>query len=106
MVFYATRKRTKYTLAYIGTFFCSRVAPSKISHPPYPRIIERVKREVTHMEPEDPNSPKKPSKGYGKHSVWFWVAVYVVIAIVVYGLIYILFIHKSGSGGGGGGLNY
>lgn len=43
------------------------------------------------------SSPKK----YGKHSVKYWVVVYVIAAIVVYGLIYWLFIHKSGSNGGG-----
>jgi hypothetical protein len=44
----------------------------------------------------------KPSKSYGKHSVKYWVVVYVIAAIVVYGLIYWFFIHKSGSGGTGG----
>lgn len=44
------------------------------------------------------NSPS-PNKGYGKRPVWQWVLIYLVIAIVVYGLIYIIFIHKSGSSG-------
>lgn len=52
------------------------------------------------MEPQN-QAPQKPSKGYGKRPVWQWVLIYVVIAIVVYGLIYLLFIHKSGSTGGG-----
>jgi hypothetical protein len=47
-------------------------------------------------------SPQKPSKGYGKRPVWQWVLIYVVIAIVVYGLVYFLFIHKSGSTGTSG----
>lgn len=46
-------------------------------------------------------APKKPTKGYGKRPVWQWVLLYVIIAIVVYGLIYFLFIHKSGGGSGG-----
>ncbi len=41
-------------------------------------------------------TPQKQTKGYGKRPVWQWVLIYTVIAIVVYGLIYVLFIHKSG----------
>jgi flagellar basal body-associated protein FliL len=58
------------------------------------------------MEPEDsqePEQPQKPSKGYGKRPMWQWVVIYLVIAIIVYGLIYLLFIHK---GGGTGGSSY
>jgi flagellar basal body-associated protein FliL len=51
------------------------------------------------MEPEDQQTPQKPNKGYGKRPVWQWVLIYVVIAIVVYGLIYLLFIHKGSSTG-------
>lgn len=43
----------------------------------------------------------KPAKGYGKHSKMYWILVYLAVAIVVYGLIYFLFIHKSGTGTGG-----
>jgi hypothetical protein len=46
--------------------------------------------------------PKKPSKGYGKRSMKQWVLIYVVVAVVVYALIYLLFIRKSGSSGGSG----
>lgn len=58
------------------------------------------------MDEQQPTekTPEKSSKGYGKRPMWQWVLIYVVVAIVVYGLIYILFIHKSG--GSGGGLNY
>jgi flagellar basal body-associated protein FliL len=45
------------------------------------------------MQPQD---SKKPSKGYGKRSKWQWVIIYLVVAIVVYGLIYYVFIRKSG----------
>jgi len=48
----------------------------------------------------DQEPEKKPSKGYGKRPKWQWIVIYVVFAIIVYGLIYLLFIHK-GSGGGG-----
>jgi hypothetical protein len=43
---------------------------------------------------------QKPTKGYGKRPVWQWVLIYVVVAIIVYGLIYFIFIHKSGGSGG------
>lgn len=32
---------------------------------------------------------------YGKRPLWQWIALYVVIAVVVYGVIYIAFIHKQ-----------
>lgn len=52
------------------------------------------------MEPENSQPPQKSTKGYGKRPAWQWVLIYLVVAIVVYGLIYLLFIHKSGSTGG------
>ncbi len=30
----------------------------------------------------------QPSSGYGKRPMWQWVVLYVVIAAIVYGLIY------------------
>ncbi|HVX48441.1 MAG TPA: hypothetical protein VHA05_03750 [Candidatus Saccharimonadales bacterium] len=51
------------------------------------------------MEPE--KQPEKSTKGYGKRPVWQWVVLYLIIAIVVYGLIYFIFIHKGSSGGSG-----
>ncbi|HTH72329.1 MAG TPA: hypothetical protein VL737_03115 [Candidatus Pristimantibacillus sp.] len=42
------------------------------------------------------DNEQKPSKGYGKRPVWFWVVIYVIAAIIVYGLIYLLFFHKGG----------
>lgn len=61
------------------------------------------------MDPQDPapNEPKeqKPAKGYGKRPVWQWVVIYIIVAIVLYGLAYLIFFHKSG-GGSGGGFNY
>jgi hypothetical protein len=53
------------------------------------------------MEPQDSQPSQKPTNGYGKRPVWQWILIYVVIAIVVYGLIYLLFIHDSGSSTGG-----
>jgi hypothetical protein len=42
---------------------------------------------------------KKYGKGYGKHSVWFWMVVYVIAAIIVYGIIYLLFFRGTGGSG-------
>lgn len=62
--------------------------------------MEPDKSEHSETEP-----PKKTSKGYGKRPVWQWVVIYLIVAIIVYGLIYLIFIHKSGSSGGSG-YNY
>lgn len=48
------------------------------------------------MADQESQSPEQPTKGYGKRSMKQWVVIYVVVAIVVYGLVYLLFIHKSG----------
>jgi hypothetical protein len=52
------------------------------------------------MEPENSSPPEKPTKGYGKRPVWQWVVIYLIVAIVIYGLIYLLFIHKGGGTSG------
>jgi hypothetical protein len=44
------------------------------------------------MEDNNPETPGKSPKGYGKRSVWQWVVIYLVVAIVVYGFIYYLFL--------------
>ncbi|MEK7599535.1 MAG: hypothetical protein AAB462_00670 [Patescibacteria group bacterium] len=56
------------------------------------------------MEPEDKQDQptQKPSKGYGKRPVWQWIAIYVVVAIVVYGLLYYFVMRDSGDSTGGG----
>jgi len=33
--------------------------------------------------------------GYGKRPVWQWIVVYLVIAVVLYGAIYYIFMHKQ-----------
>jgi len=53
------------------------------------------------MEPKKQADKKAPTKGYGKRPVWQWVVIYLVVAAVVYWLIYYLFIHKSGGGSSG-----
>lgn len=45
----------------------------------------------------DEKKPTKSTKGYGKRSAGQWILIYVVAAIIIYGLIYLIFIHKSGS---------
>jgi hypothetical protein len=50
------------------------------------------------MEQEKSQS-NKPTKRYGKRPLWQWILLYVIIAIIVYGLIYYLFIYKSGGSG-------
>lgn len=48
----------------------------------------------------DSNSSQKPQKGYGKRPIWQWIAIYIVVAVVVYGLIYLLFFNNNSSGSG------
>ncbi|MGZ6005268.1 MAG: hypothetical protein ACXWLH_03890 [Candidatus Saccharimonadales bacterium] len=47
------------------------------------------------MDPQEEKSPEKPKKGYGKRSALQWVIIYVVAAVIVYGLVYLIFFHKS-----------
>ena len=57
-------------------------------------------------EGQDPVQPSQetPKKGYG--SKWKrYVVIYLLIAAVVYGVIYFAFI-RDASGGGGGGFGY
>ena len=54
------------------------------------------------MEPEKKTPSSTPGKkgyGYGKRPMWQWVVIYAVIAVIVYGLIYLVFIRKSGTSG-------
>jgi len=51
------------------------------------------------MDPQNGKS-NKPAKGYGKRPLWQWVLIYVVVAIVVYGAVYLLFFRDSGGSGG------
>lgn len=42
----------------------------------------------------------KPAKGYGKRPLWQWVLIYVVVAAVLYGVVYLVFFN-GGNGSGG-----
>ena len=46
-----------------------------------------------------PEPPQKQPKGYGKRPVWQWVVLYLVVAAVVYGLVYYFFFRGTGTGG-------
>lgn len=47
----------------------------------------------------DEQTPDTPKGGYGKHSKSYWVIVYLIGAVILYGLIYLLFFYHSGKGG-------
>lgn len=71
--------------------------PQATQTPPKPTATEPQK----HASATTPASPRAPAKGgYGKRPVWQWVVIYLVIAIVVYGIVYFAFIHKSGTTSG------
>jgi len=42
-----------------------------------------------------------PAKGYGKRPLWQWVLLYVVVAIVVYGAVYLIFFSHGTAGSTG-----
>lgn len=45
--------------------------------------------------------PESEYKGsYGKKPLWFWILLYVVIGLLVYGAVYYFFLSKNG------GYNY
>ncbi len=46
-----------------------------------------------------PNSTPPAKKSYAKRPLWQWILIYVVVAVVVYGLIWLLFLRSSGSSG-------
>jgi hypothetical protein len=56
-----------------------------------------------YMADEDDNKvEQKKSGAYGKRSKAQWIVIYVIAAVIVYGLIYLIFFHKSGGGSGYG----
>lgn len=48
------------------------------------------------MDPDTQQTPKQPTKGYGKRPVWQWVVIYLVVAAIVYSLVYYMFMRDSG----------
>ena len=55
------------------------------------------------------NTPQTPNnlssnKGYGKKMpIWLWIVIYVVIAAVLYSVIYYVFMRDNGDTTGGSG---
>ena len=44
------------------------------------------------------SEPKpEPTNSYGKRPIWQWVVIYLIVAVVVYGLIYLAFFNGSSS---------
>jgi hypothetical protein len=54
---------------------------------------------------EQQQPDKKQVKGYGKRPFWQWAVIYLVVAVIVYGLVYYIFIN-NGDSNGTGGLGY
>lgn len=54
------------------------------------------------MDNENNKPTDKPSKGYGKRPVWQWVVIYLIAAVIIYGLIYFFFIRDTGNSSSGG----
>jgi len=48
------------------------------------------------MEPDSQSPPPQKPNGYGKRPMWQWVLIYVVLAVILYGAIYYLFIRGGG----------
>lgn len=44
-----------------------------------------------------------PKKGYGKRPLWQWIVIYLIIAAIVYGLIYYFVLSKKSGGYSGSG---
>jgi hypothetical protein len=51
------------------------------------------------MDPEQPQNDSQPTKGYGKRPTWQWIVIYLVVAAIVYGLVYYFFIRDTGGSG-------
>ncbi len=45
------------------------------------------------MKPTSNQPDSKPTKGYGKRSRGQWILIYVVVAIVVYGVAFVAYKH-------------
>jgi len=65
-----------------------------------PPATEPKTDEAPAGSPPAQTTPQQPAKkGYGKRPVWQWVVIYLVLAIIVYGLIYYIWIRKTGTNG-------
>ncbi len=47
-----------------------------------------------------PSAPAdKPKGAYGKRPLWQWVVIYLVIAVIVYFIVYLIWFHKKSASG-------
>ena len=53
--------------------------------------------------PTTPTPGSGKGGGYGKRPLWQWIVIYVVLAIIVYGVIYYLAFGRKGSSSPYGG---
>lgn len=37
----------------------------------------------------------KPTRGYNKHPIWQWTILYIIVAAIVYGVLYYLFFRQG-----------
>lgn len=49
------------------------------------------------MDDQEQQPTETKPKGYGKRPMWQWVVIYLVLAVIVYGLIYYIFMRDSGA---------
>lgn len=47
---------------------------------------------------DDQETKVEYKKGYGKRPLWQWIVIYLVVAVLVYGLVYYFVLAKGGGG--------
>lgn len=52
------------------------------------------------MNDKDSESKPKPTKRYSKRPTWQWMVIYFIFAVILYGLVYLIFFKSAGSTGG------
>ena len=76
-------------------------APPTQTPPPAPASPTPQMPQTPPIDPAAPAvtaaAPEK--KAYGKRPKWQWVLIYVVVAAIVYGIVYYVFIRKTGTTG-------
>lgn len=68
-----------------------------IPQPPTSPPMNEAPQPSGGQTPMPSQNPTKPEKAYSKRPMWQWIAIYVVAAIILYGIVYYVFIRKSGS---------
>lgn len=53
------------------------------------------------MDDKDTKKTPAPKGKYGKRPIWQWVLIYIVVAVVVYGLVYYFFMNNKKDDGNG-----